>query len=116
MEALEAYCSKNLKFAEDLSPLFDEEMGEPTLETPVELDANASAVEKAIWNEELREFVKRKSAFKGNLAAVQAIILGQCSEAMKDKLKSLDTYKDESQGHSLPLDPAADSLHYPPVR
>ncbi|KAI2493285.1 Reverse transcriptase (RNA-dependent DNA polymerase) [Fragilaria crotonensis] len=96
-EALEAYVKKNLKFAEDLTPLFSEEMENPQLEMPVELDPEASIVEKAIWDQELREFVKRKSAFKGNLATIQAVVLGQCSEAMKDKLKSLTEFKSETK-------------------
>jgi hypothetical protein len=72
-------------------------MEEPQLEIPTELDADASAVEKAIWDEELREFVKRKGAFKGNLTAIQAILLGQSSEAMKDKLRSLNDFKTETK-------------------
>ena len=96
-DALEAYVKKNMKFAEDMTSLFADEMEEPQLELPTELDADASAVEKAIWDEELREFVKRKGAFKGNLATIQAVVLGQCSEAMKDKLRSLDDFKTETK-------------------
>jgi hypothetical protein len=72
-------------------------MEEPAVELPTELDADASNVEKAIWDQELREFVKRKGTFKGNLATIQAVVLGQCSEAMKDKLKSLDSFKVETK-------------------
>ena len=96
-EALEAYAKKTLKFAEDLAPLFADEMEEPQLELPLELDATASAVERAIWDQELREFVKRKGAFRGNLATIQAVILGQCSETMKDKLKCLGDFKAETK-------------------
>ena len=93
-EALEAYAKKNLKFAEDMAQLFADDMMEPVLELPMALDDDASIVEKAIWAEELREFVKRKGVFKGNLALIHAVIYGQCSESMKDKLKSLTEYKD----------------------
>jgi hypothetical protein len=44
---------------------------------------------------ELQEFVKRQKAFRGNLAAVQATILGQRSETMKAKLRSHRDYKAE---------------------
>jgi hypothetical protein len=57
------------------------------------LDDDASTVEKAIWAEELREFVKRKGIFKGNLALIQAVISGRCSESMEDKLKLLGKYR-----------------------
>jgi hypothetical protein len=102
-EALEAYVKKNLKFAEDVSSFFSDNMEEPQLEIPTELDAGASAVEKTIWDKELREFVKRKGAFKGNLATIQAVILGQCSEAMKDKLRSLDDFKAETRRNNCLL-------------
>ncbi|KAI2506456.1 hypothetical protein MHU86_7971 [Fragilaria crotonensis] len=55
LEALEAYVKKNLKFAEDMTALFADEMEEPQLELPTELDPGASIVEKAIWDEELRD-------------------------------------------------------------
>ena len=55
------------------------------------------SVEKAIWDQELKEFVKRKSAFKGTLAAIQEVFLGQCSEDMKDRLKALPGYKERTK-------------------
>ena len=100
LEALEAYVKKTLKFAEDLAQLFAEEMETPVLELPVALDDDASVVEKAIWAEELREFVKRKGVFKGNLASTHAVIYGQCSESMRDRLKSLGQYKEEMRKHN----------------
>ncbi|KAI2491005.1 hypothetical protein MHU86_23573 [Fragilaria crotonensis] len=96
LEAPEAYVKKSLKFAEDMTALFADEMEEPRLELPTELDPGVSTVEKAIWDEELREFVKRKGAFKGNLATIQAVVLGQCSESMKKKLRSLEAFKLET--------------------
>jgi hypothetical protein len=96
-EALEAYVKKNLNFAEDVSSLFSDNMEEPQLEIPTELDAGAFAVEKAKRDKELREFVKRKGALKGKLATIQAVILGQCSKTMKDKLRSVDNFKAETR-------------------
>ena len=96
-EALEAYVKKNLNFAEDVSSLFSDDVEEPQLEIPTELDAGAFAVEKAIRDKELREFVKKKGALKGKLATIQAVILGQCSKTMKDKLRSVDNFKAETR-------------------
>ena len=53
-----------------------------------------------IWDEELREFVKRKGAFKSNMATTQAVILGQCSESMMDKLKSLTDFKAKTKDNN----------------
>ena len=96
-DALDGYVKKNLKFVEDLLPLFAEEMEEPVLEVLEELSPNPTTVEKAIWDEEVKEYVKRSRIFKGNLAIIQAVILGQCSESMKERLRSLTDYKTKTK-------------------
>ncbi|KAI2493026.1 hypothetical protein MHU86_21527 [Fragilaria crotonensis] len=53
---------------------------------------DADETDLAIWNEDIRDYAKRKRVLRGNLAALQAVIWGQCSEAMKAKVKSLDGY------------------------
>jgi hypothetical protein len=59
---------------------------------PPEPPGPQTATEKFIFQEELKEYVKRKRAHHGNLATVYAVIWGQCRDAMKSKLKSLDKY------------------------
>ena len=93
VEALMEYAKKNLKCAEDLKPLFATEMKTPTLAKPTKPGATADEVDLAIWNEEVRDHAQRKRVLRGNLAAIQAVIWGQCSEAMKAKIKSLDGYE-----------------------
>ena len=92
-DALRAYVTKISSYPEDFAVLFDDEITEPSMVLPLELPENATSVEKAVWDHELKEFVKRKGAFKGTLAAIQEVILGQCSEDMKDRLKALPEYK-----------------------
>ncbi|KAI2503212.1 hypothetical protein MHU86_11235 [Fragilaria crotonensis] len=92
VEALEGYAKKNLKYAEDLATLFATEMKLPTLEKPMRPGPDADETDLAIWNEDIRDYAKRKRVLRGNLAALQAVIWGQCSEAMKAKVKSLDGY------------------------
>ena len=70
-------------------------MAEPVLQKPSALEPGYDEVDKAIWDQDIKEFSRRRSVFRNNLAAVQAIILGQCSEAMKDKLKSYPNFKDQ---------------------
>jgi hypothetical protein len=94
IEALEGYVKKGLKYAEDLAPLFAPEMKLPTLEKPTKPGEGADETDLAIWNEEVRDYAKRKRVLRGNLAAIHAVIWGQCSEAMKAKVKSLDGYSD----------------------
>jgi hypothetical protein len=45
-----------------------------------------------IWAEEVKEYVKRSRQLRSNLATVYAVAWGQCSKAMKAKLKSLDEH------------------------
>lgn len=92
-----------MKFAEDMTFLFLDKMEEPKLKILTELDADASAVEKAIWDKELHKFVKRNGAFKGNLATIQAIVLGQCSKALRDKLRSHNNFKAETKKNNCLL-------------
>jgi 5'-deoxynucleotidase YfbR-like HD superfamily hydrolase len=79
-EALDAYVKKNLKYNnEDLASLFADEMTLPELDMPDELpEGSTPRMETRLWESELQEFVKRRKCFRGNLVAVQAVVLGQC--------------------------------------
>ena len=94
-EALEAYAKKTMSNPEDLAALFTDDIEAPSVEAFEDLPPEPSETTKAIWNAELREYVKRKGIFKSNIASLHAVILGQCSLAMKDKLKTLPDYKVE---------------------
>ena len=96
VEALEGYVKKTLKYSEDLAPLFAENMKVPTLTMPEEPGTEAGKTAEMIFTEEIKEYVKRTRTLKSNLATLHAVIWGQCSEAMKAKVKSHDSYKDRS--------------------
>ena len=55
---------------------------------PAEPGVDASKMQKMIWGEEVKEYVKYISAAKGNTTALYAIIWGQCSESMQAQLMS----------------------------
>lgn len=97
IEALEGYVKKELTYSEDMAPLFAFEMKEPQVVKPVKAPVPEGYVEdeadKLLWHEELKEYVKRQRAMTGNLANVHAVIWGQCSEAMKAKVKSNKEYE-----------------------
>lgn len=98
----------------------------PKAETDEEIDKT----DLRIWEKEVDEFVKRKTAYVQNKQALYMIIWGQCSETMQARLRSLDifekiesnknclgllkeikgiTYKFESQRY--PYEAAFDALH-----
>ena len=99
LEALESHVKKSLKYSEDLATLFAETMATPKIDMPTEPDASASKTEEMFYVEEVKEFVKRSRQIKSNLATVHAIVWGQCSEAMKAKVKSMTGYKEKAEAN-----------------
>jgi hypothetical protein len=92
VKALGEYTKKTLRYSEDLAPLFANLIALPTLGEPNNLDPNANQTQMLIWNKEIKEYVKHARQLQGNLATIYAVTWGQCSEAMKAKIKSLDNY------------------------
>ena len=92
LEALGEHARKNLKFPEDLTSLFEMTIALPTLTEPADPIAGANQTQTLTWNEEVKECVKRTRQLRSNLAMTQTVAWGQCSEAMKAKLKSLDEH------------------------
>lgn len=84
---------KSLKYPEDLAPLFALTMAEPVIEMPKEPGADPSRTEDMIYTEQVKQYVKRESLLTSNKAATHAVIWGQCSKAMKARIKTLDDYQ-----------------------
>ncbi len=97
LEALEGYAKKNFKFSEDFASLFAPDASEPVIEKPADLEPGYSATDEMIWKEEIKAYVSRLGVLRGNMAAIFAVAIGQCSEAMKAKLKSLKEYEARSK-------------------
>ena len=95
VEALEEYTRKYLKYPEDLMPLFAVEGSQPILTKPPDPGEDADEGDKELWKEDIKDLSKRRRVLRGNLMAIQAVIWGQCSEAMKAKIKSLPEYKNK---------------------
>jgi Zinc knuckle len=94
IEALESYVKKHLKYAEDLSKLFGDPMAEPTISMPKDpTNPKPTKTEELIHLEEVKAYVKRTQLLKSNLGTIHAVTWGQCSEAMKAKIKALVDYK-----------------------
>jgi len=93
------HAKKTMKFSEDLAPLFADPMETPKIDMPTDPGSNASKTQDMIYAEKIKEYVKRETALTGNMRLVYAVIWGQCSEAMKAKIKSVSNYKDKSEGN-----------------
>jgi hypothetical protein len=71
-------------------------MSQPVIERPTIPGADADETDTLIWKEDVREYSKRLRIMRGNLAAIQAVVWGQCSEAMKAKIKSIQDYDEKT--------------------
>ena len=98
MEALNNYAKRKLKTT-DLGSLFLSPVTQPTIELPADVGANPTDVELLIQREEVKQYVSRTKDLKGHLAALHSVTWGQCSEALKAKLKSLTGFKEKFEGH-----------------
>ena len=58
--------------------------------------ASKDQLEMLIWNEEMKEYVKQNRELQSNLVTIFTIMWGQCSEAMKAKVKLMDKYEEKS--------------------
>jgi hypothetical protein len=92
VEALGNHAKKTLNYAEDLAPLFAEEMTAPTIAVPEDPGEGQGRLTEALWTEAVKEYAARIRALRSNMATIHAVIWGQCSEAMKAKIKSLTPY------------------------
>ena len=93
-EAFQAYVKTNLKHAEDLAPcLFALTISAPELMMPQEPGPNPSRTAEMIYTEKVKQYVKRESTLVSNMATIHSVAWGQCSKAMKARLKSLDRYQ-----------------------
>ena len=99
VEALGEYANKNLKFSRDLSPLFEDTIASPSIPMPQDLPTTASRVEAEVWKEEIKEYTKQRRELKNNSGVIFAVAWGQCSEAMKAKLRTDPDYVTKHQDH-----------------
>jgi hypothetical protein len=98
MEALSQYANKTYKFSEDFTCLFSPTPSTPSVTRPT-APASADIVNDLIFKEEVKQYVMRCSILKGNLCAIWSVAIGQCIQAMKDKLESIKDFESK-RSHS----------------
>ena len=60
--------------------------------------------ERKVYDNEIIAMVKRKNTLKSNIQKVSSLVLGQCTELMKDKLKASSKWEDiQSTQNALEL-------------
>jgi hypothetical protein len=100
LEALGEYAAKNLKYPEDLKPLFEETMSAPDIVEPTDLPATSTKKQELIWESALKSHSRRVDELRSNLTTIYAVIWGQCSEAMRTKIRALTDFSVENRANN----------------
>ena len=66
----------------------------PVLMLPADPPATASESERELWKIEINAYHKRQVALAENIRRLFSLIIGQCTEVMRAKLKGLDAFED----------------------
>jgi hypothetical protein len=64
----------------------------PTLTALVILPATANELEKLLWKQDVVQYAQRRAHLLDNQIAVYAVIWGQCSKALRAKIRSNGSY------------------------
>jgi uncharacterized radical SAM superfamily protein len=65
----------------------------PVLNLPADPAADDNKTLNQIWENEVDEYVKRKTYLENNMKTVYSIIWGQCTDVMRQKIEALDIYE-----------------------
>jgi hypothetical protein len=91
VEVLAEYIAKHIKYPGDMASLTDD-LTLPTLTAPVILPITADELEKLLWKQDMVQYAQRRAYLVSNHKAIYAVIWGQCSEALRAKIKSHHEY------------------------
>ena len=96
VEALGDYIAKKLKYPGDMASL-TKDFVRPEIPKPTELEVSeTNRLVLAIWEKKVAAYCTRTDDPDSNVKTAYAVIWGQCSEAMKAKLTSLDDFETKS--------------------
>ena len=97
LEALSTYISTHMDFPKDVASIC-KKMKRDIIQETCDLTEEElkSATKKMIWKTIVHSCVRRIEAQEKNFESIFAIIWGQCSTSMKNKLQSLDGYLEGS--------------------
>lgn len=69
--------------------------------TPTVPDNTDDTLIKALFNEEVKEYMMRKRTYNNNKSKAYTVILGQCTEALKAKMKGQDNWDNIHDEHDV---------------
>ena len=101
LQKLAEYAGRNNKESRDISYAI-ENVSETDFSSDLQTlgTAGGEEVNKMILAREVDSYVKRKATYRQNKESIYAIILGECTEVMRAKLKSLHSFSTEASPKS----------------
>ena len=97
------YVGRTYKYGSDVAVAV-EKLAQPIIKIPEDLAKNASETEKYVWKKEVDEYVKQKSYLKQNMKTLYALVWGQCTDIMKQRIEGtteFETLSNERDGLGL---------------
>ena len=77
------------------------ELAIPNLEQPQDPGQEADAVDRRIFDEEIKFFVQQRNLLKQNVKKAYALVWGQCTKAIREKVKRVSGYETLSQAQDV---------------
>jgi hypothetical protein len=89
------YVGRTYKYGAD-ARMAVEQLARPTIEVPNDPPDDATKTQLRIWEKKIDEFVKRETYLDENLKTIYSLVWGQCTDIMRQKVESLETFESTS--------------------
>ena len=83
---MSGYVARKYDNGDDLKMMLND-LKMPTLEKPEDLDSMADNVDKDIYREDVKAYAKDKRALTKSTKELYSLVLGQCTDSMRAKMK-----------------------------
>ena len=90
-EKIAAYAGRTCKEAQDIRVAI-EKVEDIKIPKPVKDTEGDDAINEKILNRDIEAYVKRKAIYRQNKSSLYSVVMGQCTDAMKAKLKGISAY------------------------
>jgi hypothetical protein len=94
------YIGRTFKYSTDLVKGM-ESLVEPKIAEPEELPEGATALEKRKWDKRVDKLIDQEDRLKDATSRAYAIVWGQCSDALREKVKAHKDFKKAHEGPSV---------------
>ena len=91
-KALAGHVGRTYKYSADIRFVVDN-LELTVIDEPVDPPADHTRTQERIWQKKVDEFVARETQLRENVKTLYSLVLGQCTDIMKQKLEGLDSFE-----------------------